>query len=110
STRQRPADATLQAELAWAEIEQRQWDSAIQRFTNSSVSTTPDLAATARAGRAVAHWQAGRADKALEDFNAAVKEMPEWSNPAWVKALYSPLVADTLRSIAAERARRDTRK
>jgi hypothetical protein len=40
------------------------------------------------------------------DFNSALAAQPEWANSNWVKALYSPLVAQTVRDMEAERERR----
>ena len=56
--------------------------------------------------RAVARWQAQEHDQALLDFNLAVGGQPEWGNSSWVKALYSPLVAQSIQEMQAERERR----
>ncbi len=93
ATRQRPDDLVLQRDLAWVELEQQQWNVAVQRFTAPS------------AGRAVGYWKSGRTQQAVEDFDIVLKETPEWSNSAWVSALFSPLVSQTMRDIAAEHNR-----
>ena len=56
--------------------------------------------------RAVARWQAQEHDQALLDFNVAMAGQPEWDNSSWVRALYSPLVAQSVREMQAERERR----
>jgi len=35
-----------------------------------------------------------------------ISRAPEWANPRWVKALYSPLVAETIDQMSAEHERR----
>ena len=56
--------------------------------------------------RAVTRWQAQEHDEALVDFNAALAGQPEWENSSWVKALYSPLVTQSIQEMQAERERR----
>lgn len=56
--------------------------------------------------RAVARWQAQEKDQALVDFNAALAGEPEWENSSWVKPLCSPLVAQSIQEMQAERERR----
>jgi hypothetical protein len=56
--------------------------------------------------RAVAAWQAQEKDQALIDFNVALVGDAEWDNLSWVKALYSPLVAQSIQGMQAERERR----
>jgi hypothetical protein len=38
-----------------------------------------------------------------------VARQPEWDNPRWVKALYSPLVAESVEQIRAEQKHRQAR-
>jgi len=45
-------------------------------------------------------------DPALQEYAIAVSAHPEWENPAWVKALYSPLVAQSVEEMHAEQNRR----
>jgi hypothetical protein len=56
--------------------------------------------------QAVARWQAQEHNPALLQFNAALGRQPEWENSTWVKALHSPLVAQSLKEMQAERERR----
>jgi len=56
--------------------------------------------------RAVARWQAQEQEQALVDFKVALVGEPEWGNSSWVKALYSPLVAQSIQGMQAERERR----
>lgn len=56
--------------------------------------------------RAVANWQAQEHDEALRDFEIALGGQPEWENSTWFKALYSPLVAQSILEMQAERERR----
>ena len=59
-----------------------------------------------RRTQAVARWQAQEQDLALVDFNAALAGQPEWENSSWVKPLCSPLVAQSIQEMQAERERR----
>jgi len=45
-------------------------------------------------------------DEALQNFESALAAQPEWANLRWVKALYSPLVAETIYQMSAEHERR----
>ena len=56
--------------------------------------------------RAVAEWQAQEPNLALQDFDVALRGKPEWENPAWVKAQYSLLVAQSVQEMQSERERR----
>jgi hypothetical protein len=56
--------------------------------------------------RAVALWRALQDDEALRDFESASATQPEWTNPRWVKALYSPLVVQSIEQMSAEGERR----
>ena len=53
--------------------------------------------------RAVANWRAQEPDPALLDFARALGWQPEWGNSNWVKALYSPLVAQSVQEMQTER-------
>ncbi len=103
---QRPGNLMLQADLAWAELEQHELDDAIQRFTlassDHSIWYTPTM------GRAIARWQAHKPDEALQDFATAVRAEPRWLNQRVVQALYSPLVTQSVQEMQAERQRRLT--
>jgi len=56
--------------------------------------------------RAVSLWRALQDDEALRDFESASATQPEWTNPRWVKALYSPLVVQSIDQMSAEREHR----
>ena len=104
ATQQRPGDAKLGLQLAWALIEVRRYGVALQtlEMTVSQQQTEPERAMA----RAVARWQAQEHDQALLDFNVALGGQPEWGNPSWVKALYSPLVGQSIQEMQSERERR----
>jgi hypothetical protein len=99
----RPTDANMARELAWAYIEIHHYGDALQ----SVVGYTHERQAKPENAivQAVAHWQAQEHDEALRDFNLGVRTQPEWQNPKWVKALYSPLVARSLQEMQSERER-----
>ena len=101
---QRPRDLRLGARLSWADIELRRFSDALQvlNLVYEQGSTQPERTMA----RAVALWRALQDDEALRDFESAIAEQPEWTNPRWVKALYSPLVSETIDQMKAERERR----
>jgi tetratricopeptide (TPR) repeat protein len=107
ATQQRPGDTELGLQLAWATIEVRRYRDALQtlEITVYQQQTEPERAMA----RAVAHWQAQESDAAMLDFGVALGGEPEWGNPNWVRALYSPLVAQSVLEMQAERMRRDQR-
>jgi len=88
--RERPQDEELRQQLGWSLVEQRDFEAALSRF-----GTFP-------MGCAVARWQARDRDRALEAFEAARAE-PQWLNPRWVGAVYSPLVARSVQEMETER-------
>jgi predicted Zn-dependent protease len=96
---QRPGDLAMQSSYAFDELEQRQWDSAIRRFTGA---ISEDSWNSPQMGRAVARWQARQTQEALKDFEIVTKLHPEWRDPLWVKASYSETVARTVTEMAAE--------
>ena len=57
-------------------------------------------------GLAVAEWQAQQFDRAVNEFASASISQPEWLNPQWVGALYSPGVAKTIEELKAEQKKR----
>ncbi|MGC2475614.1 MAG: M48 family metalloprotease, partial [Candidatus Sulfotelmatobacter sp.] len=107
---QRPADVNLWMHRAWVEIEIKRFSDAIQTVNNGVWKSTglyEEHPEGERAmARAVAFWQANEADSAMGDFDRAVAGQPEWLNSQWVKALYSPLVAQSVEQMKAERERR----
>src|SRR5260370_1899120 len=104
STQQPPGDTNHGLQLAWAMIEVRRYGVALQTL---EIAVYQQQAEPERAmARAVARWKAQELDQALLDFNVALAEQPEWGNSSWVKALYSPLVAQSIQEMQAERERR----
>ena len=109
AVQQRPGDLKMWTRRAWTEIEVRRYSDAIQTANNGvwESGTGPDqrvLSERAMA-QAVAFWQAREPGSALSEFERAMAGQPEWGNANWVKALYSPLVAQTMQEMKAERER-----
>ena len=109
AVQQRPGDVTLWVHRAWAEIEIRRYSDAIQTVNNgrteSGLPYEEPLQGERAMAQCVAFWQAKETEEALRDFDRAVAQQPEWENPAWVRALYSPLVAQSVQEMQAERER-----
>ncbi|MFZ0960801.1 MAG: M48 family metalloprotease [Terriglobia bacterium] len=116
AVQERPSDARMQVQLGWVLIEQHNLESAIERFGTAerqSPSVGPGgwnrrtrLLQEMRMGMAVAEWQAQQLDRALGEFAGASIAQPEWLNPQWVAALYSPGVAKTIEEMKAEQKKR----
>jgi tetratricopeptide (TPR) repeat protein len=104
ATQQRPGDAKLTLQLAWALIEIRRYGDALQRLENAVYEQRGE--SEKAMVRAAARWQAQEQDQALIDFSVALGGQPEWENSIWVKALYSPLVAQSIQEMQSERERR----
>jgi beta-barrel assembly-enhancing protease len=108
AVQQRPGDVKLWLWRAWAEMEERRYSDAIQTANNlpyaSGVYEEHPQGERAMA-QAVAFWLAKEPDEALRDFDRAMAAQPEWGNPQWVKALYSPLVTQSVEEMKAERER-----
>jgi predicted Zn-dependent protease len=104
AVQQRPGNAKLGLQLAWVLIENRRYADALQTLEGASheAGIEPEKAMV----RAVARWQAQQHDQALPDFNGALGGQPEWENSRWVKALYSPLVVQSIQEMQSERERR----
>jgi tetratricopeptide (TPR) repeat protein len=104
AVQQRPGEMKLGLLLAWTQIEIRRYNDALQTLNGAvyEQNIQPERAII----RAVARWQAQEHDQALRDFNVAVDGQPEWENSSWVQALYSPLVAQSIQEMQAERERR----
>jgi predicted Zn-dependent protease len=104
AAQQRPGDPILRLRLSWAQIEIRRYGDALQTLDSAVYEQRiqPGMAMV----RAVAKWQAQEKDEALRDFDIALGGQPEWENSSWVKALYSPLVAQSIQEMQAERERR----
>lgn len=100
----RPGDDLLTLRLAWALIEVRRYSDALQMLQNAPYE--PAHQTEKAMAQAVAHWQAQQRDAAMIFFDSALAGHPEWRNPDWVRALYSPLVAGSIDEMQAEQARR----
>jgi beta-barrel assembly-enhancing protease len=104
AVQQRPGDTGVTTELAWMQIENRKLADAMQTLTpNYDSNTLPDRAMAA----AVGFWQARQPDQAIAEFESAIAHQPEWLNEHWVRALYSPRVAQSVLEIQAEKLRRE---
>jgi predicted Zn-dependent protease len=103
AVQQRPGDMRWLTDRAWVQIESKNFEDALQSLNEVYAAGTP--APDERMARAVALWLSTQKDTSLRDFEIAVEEQPEWKNPKWVQALYSPLVAETVLQIAAEQER-----
>ena len=109
TVQQRPGDVRMWLHRAWAEIEVKRFSDAIQTVNNGTWESGGVYRENPEGDRAmaqgVAFWQAKETDPALRDFDRALATQPEWGNANWVKALYSPLVAQSVREMQAERER-----
>lgn len=109
TVQQRPGDVKMWIRRAWAEIEIQRYGDAIQTANNGvweSGGVSEQRVQNERAmAQAVALWQGKESEPALRDFDRAVAGQPEWENSNWVKALYSPLVAQSVDEMKAERER-----
>jgi predicted Zn-dependent protease len=107
---QRPGDVMLWLHRAWADIQVKRYSDAIQTVNNGAWNSTGMYEEHPEGERAmaqgVAFWQASETDSAMGDFDRAIAGQPEWDNPQWVRALYSPLVADSVQQMKEERERR----
>lgn len=100
----RPGNIQMLLRLAWTQIELRRFADAFQ--TLDSVPQENTLRPEQVMVQAVARWQAQQPDIALRDLEAAASGQPEWENLRWVKALYSPLVAQSIQEMQVELERR----
>ena len=104
AVQQRPGEVRFTTDRAWVQIESRKLADALQSL--NAVYGITDNQSDRTMARAVAFWQARRPDESLRDFEAATAGQPEWNNPLWVKALYSPLVVQSIEQMRSERERR----
>jgi beta-barrel assembly-enhancing protease len=104
AVQQRPGNLKMWLRRAWAEIEVRRFSDAIQTVNNGAYEQ--EFQAERAMALGVAFWQAREPDEALGDLDRALAGQPEWGNPNWVKALYSPLVARSVEEMQAEAGRR----
>lgn len=99
AVQQRPQNPALRLRLAWAQAEVRRYGDALQAVQQAS-GVTP-------MARAVVLWLSQEREQGLRDFEAALNAQPEWVNPAWVKALYSPTVTQSVGEMQAEKQLRE---
>jgi predicted Zn-dependent protease len=104
AVQQRPGSLNLLVRLAWAQIETRRLADAFRtmKSMNDISASFPEQMAT----QAVAQWQAQERDTALHDFEILMNSQTQWENQRWVKALYSPLVAQSIQEMQSELERR----
>ena len=100
AVQQRPQDIELGIRLAWAQAEIRRYADALQMLDENVYQ--PQNQSERMIARAVVRWQTVQHDEALRDYDAALNNAPEWGNPNWVTALYSPLVAKTVHEMQLE--------
>ena len=115
AVQQLPGDATINTLLGWVYIEQRDYEDAFNRFgqAKSSASVRANGPGSERLrfaqpwmGSAVAFWLARQPNEALNDFSFVVEAQPEWLNPRWTSALFSPTVAKAVTEMQAEQKKR----
>jgi len=104
----RPTEGKLVIGLCWSLIEMRRYADALGVLAASGYE--PRDYPEKEMASAVARWQAQEKDRAIVDFNTAIAAQPEWENANWVRALYSPLVAQSIQEMQAERERRKKEK
>lgn len=104
AVQQRPSNASMMLRLGWTDIELRRLADALNAI--NSATEEPALASERSMARAVAQWQAQDRNNAQNSFDAATIAHSEWKNSHWVKALYSPLVEQSIEEMQAELERR----
>lgn len=100
----RPGDPGLQSVLGWVDLEKNAPADALRLFKNISDDSSP--ANVAIAGRAIANWRLHQNDFAMSQLDELSALGPQWTNPAWVRALYGPVAAQSLLEMHAEKERR----
>jgi beta-barrel assembly-enhancing protease len=98
AVQQQPQNASLRSQLAWAQSEVLRYADALE-----TIQQVPGVSPA----RAVVLWLSQEREQGLRDFEAALRAQPEWGNPAWVGALYSPRVARSVREMQAEKEKRE---
>ena len=97
STQLLPGDTSLIAQLGWVRIEQARYADALaifQRLASRDHATAM--------GAAVAYWWTRQRSAAIPEFAPLYDQYPEWRNPRWVRATYSPGVWRAVSQMAAE--------
>jgi beta-barrel assembly-enhancing protease len=108
AVQRRPGNLRMLIRLAWIQIDLRRLADAFETLNRGDqIGSTPSEKIVVPA---VARWQAQERDTALIDFEHGVAQHPEWMNSHWVEALYSPLVAQSVREMQAESDRRKRTK
>lgn len=96
----RPSEEHFAILAAWIDIQLRQLAEANQSLAYTGRDPENEMA------RAVLFWQEDYADQAIAKFDAAVRSKPEWQTPEWVRAQYSPLVAESIEQMQKESEQR----
>lgn len=109
ATNMLPGNKQYVETLGWTSIEQHRYGDALRYFraTDSSIllagmQQTAQDPAMSDAGIAVAEWLGDERSEAVAQFQRVYDEYPEWRNPVWVRAMYSPTVWRTVSQISAE--------
>lgn len=109
----RPQEAAFQVQLGWTLLAQRNYDSALGRFTRAgpargllSSGARTQYPSGARMGTAIAKWESRQVDDAMMDFASVIEDEPYWLNRRWVAALFSPDVSASIAQMQAELERR----
>jgi predicted Zn-dependent protease len=95
-----PGDMDAGTRLAWTQIENHRLSDALQSL--NLIYEDGRVVPERLMARAVAKWQGQSPDAGLEDYKMAVADAPEWTNPRWVKALYSPGVSESVQQMHDE--------
>jgi beta-barrel assembly-enhancing protease len=107
----RPGNLLMLMRLTWIEIDQHRLADAFETIQRMDrIVATPATLSERMMATAVARWQSQDRDTALIDFERAIIGHPEWANPHWVSSLFSPLVAQTVQDMQAERDHRKKAK
>ena len=103
---QRPGDPQLSTVRAWVQIQNRTLADALQGLDSvyGSRPVTPDTTMA----RAIAQWLAHERVAAMANYSTGSGNQPEWKDPRWVKALYSPVVVEAVGEMEAEQRRQET--
>ncbi|HET7840616.1 MAG TPA: M48 family metalloprotease [Terriglobia bacterium] len=106
--RLRPEYGELLNYRGWTDLELHAPSSALTTFqlVPSDVKADDTLDNGPQMGLAIAKWRAGQREPALEAFHSAVDSKPEWLNPNWVGAIYSPGVTRSVGEMATEYQKR----
>ena len=100
----RPGDLSIGTRRAWAEIEQQRLGDALQSM--NLVYEEGRVLPERMMVRAVAKWQSEQPNDALSDYQAAIQGQPEWTNPLWIRPLYSAKVAEAVEQMRNEQEKR----